>query len=192
MQAPRSRTELTVHSFDDVSRFLRSGMADEESRQLRESVGALAQQIDEAVRLRRAPAAGADPGHRSDEAAIARCAARLAQRVAEHQRFLTGLGSAWHGLYEMGAYQNALRGLRRAVNAWHNALLQRSADEGEAYAHLEPLAWRTLGEGLLLIDMYEQGGGVQSEPNSPPAALRKPAGFLERSVRWLRSLGSRS
>lgn len=189
MSTLRSRTELTVHSFDDVSRFLRSGMADEESRQLRESVGALAQQIDDAVRLRRAPAASASVGDRNDEAAIAHCAARLAHCVFEHQRFLTGLGSAWHGLYEMGAYQNALRGLRRAVDVWHDALAQRSAGEGEAYAHLEPLAWRTLGEGLLLIDMYEQGSGIQSEPAAVLRVSRKSDGWLRRAARWLRGRG---
>ena len=70
-----------------------------------------------------------------------------------HQLFLTGLGSAWHSLYEFGAYQNALRELRCAVESWHKALVQRRADEGAGFDRMELLAWRTLGEGLLLIDM---------------------------------------
>ena len=62
MVASRSRSQLTVQSFGDVSRFLRSGVADEESRQLRDSIGALAQQIDDAIGTRRAaPAAPAVP-----------------------------------------------------------------------------------------------------------------------------------
>lgn len=58
--------------------FLRDGVAGEESRQMRESVGALAQAIDEAVRARRA---------RKDTAQITRRAAALAQGVRDHQFF---------------------------------------------------------------------------------------------------------
>ncbi len=185
MTEPRSRTEFSVYSFDDVSRFLRSGVADEESRQLRDSVGALALRIDDAVRLRRAPPASAGAGERNDEAAIAACAASLGQCVAQHQHFLTGLGSAWHALYEMGAYQNTLRSMRRAVDAWHEALVQRSPSEGQAYAHLEPLAWRTLGEGLLLIDMYEQGDAANSEPTAAAQTAFQHSGLLARIWRWV-------
>ncbi|MGP1693016.1 MAG: hypothetical protein ACTS6O_10955, partial [Giesbergeria sp.] len=116
MVASRSRSQLTVQSFGDVSRFLRSGVADEESRQLRDSIGALAQQIDDAIGTRRAtPAAPAVP----DTPEITRQAANLVKCVREHQLFVTGMGSAWHALYEMGSYQLALRSLRRAVEAWH-------------------------------------------------------------------------
>ncbi|MCB1979764.1 MAG: hypothetical protein M9919_02200 [Burkholderiaceae bacterium] len=182
MVASRSRSQLTVQSFGDVSRFLRSGVADEESRQLRDSIGALAQQIDEAIATRRAaPAAPAMP----DTPEITRQAASLVQCVREHQLFVTGMGSAWHALYEMGAYQLALRSLRQAVEAWHHALAQRSPREGPAFDRVELLAWRTLGEGLLLIDMYEQGDNLHSEP----AARPPPASAWQRAWAWLRKRG---
>ena len=93
-----------------------------------------------------------------------------------------GIFSGTVGLvYEFGAYQNALRELRRAVESWHKALVQRGADEGAGFDRMELLAWRTLGEGLLLIDMYEQGGQAHSEP---PPRERRPQGLWARALNW--------
>lgn len=165
MPSTRLRSQFTVQSFGDVSRFLRSGVADEESRELRDNIAALAHRIDEAIGVRRTtPAQGAD----ADTAEITRQAAELVKCVREHQFFVTGLGSAWHGLYEMGSYQNALRGLRRAADAWHAVLVERSPRESAAFDRIELIAWRTLGEGLMLIDMYEQSENAQSEPAEAP------------------------
>jgi len=180
MPATRSRSQFTVQSFGDISRFLRSGVADEDSRQLRDSIGALAQRIDEAIAARRTAPANAEL---ADTAEITRRAAELARCVREHQFFVTGLGSAWHALYEMGAYQNALRGLRRAAEAWHAALAERNPSERAAFDRLELLAWRTLGEGLMLIDMYEHNETADSEPAPPPP---RPLGRWRRALAWLR------
>ena len=174
MPATRPSEPLTLQSFGDISRFLREGVADEESRQMRDSMVVLAQAVDTAVRSRRA---------RHDAASITRHAAALVQDVRTHQLFLTGLGSAWHSLYEFGAYQSALRELRRAVEAWHKALEQRRVDEGAGFDRVELLAWRTLGDGLLLIDMYEQGGQAQSEP---PPSEQKPGTPWARALDWWR------
>lgn len=174
MPATRPSQLLTLQSFGDISRFLREGVADEESRQMRDSMVVLAQAVDTAVRSRRA---------RHDAASITRHAAALVQGVRTHQLFLTGLGSAWHSLYEFGAYQSALRELRRAVEAWHKALEQRRVDEGAGFDRVELLAWRTLGDGLLLIDMYEQGGQAQSEP---PPSEQKPGTPWARALDWWR------
>ena len=88
-------SQQTLQSFGDISRFLREGVADEESRQLRDSLSALSTQIDEAVRIRRTS---------TDTTAITRRVLTLSHCAREHQLFLTGLGSAWHALYEFGAY----------------------------------------------------------------------------------------
>ncbi len=174
MALTRPLSQLTIQSFGDISRFLREGVADEESRQMRDSMVVLAQAVDTAVRSRRA---------RHDAASITRHAAALVQGVRTHQLFLTGLGSAWHSLYEFGAYQSALRELRRAVEAWHKALEQRRVDEGAGFDRVELLAWRTLGDGLLLIDMYEQGGQAQSEP---PPSEQNPVTPWARALDWWR------
>lgn len=164
---------LTLQSFGDISRFLREGVADEESRQLRDSLGALSTQIDETVRTRRTS---------TDLEAIARRVAALVQCAREHHLFLTGLGSAWHALYEFGAYQSALRELRNKLARWQQLLERRSPQEKAGFEQFELVAWRTLGEALLLIDMYEQQSGPQSE--LPEAPARK-ASVWQRAKAWL-------
>ncbi|OYX11242.1 MAG: hypothetical protein B7Z11_05070, partial [Acidovorax sp. 32-64-7] len=75
-------------------------------------------------------------------------------------------------LYEFGAYQRALRELRDAVAAWQQALERHSARESACFRQFELLAWRTLGEALLLIDMYEHDSGPQSDlPDALPQRL---------------------
>ena len=51
MALTRPLSQLTIQSFGDISRFLREGVADEESRQMRDSMVVLAQAVDTAVRI---------------------------------------------------------------------------------------------------------------------------------------------
>ncbi|ART50907.1 hypothetical protein CBP34_03445 [Acidovorax carolinensis] len=176
MPASLSSLQQTLQSFGDISRFLREGVADEDSRQLRDSLGALSMHIDEATRLRRSGA---------DASAITARVVELAQCAREHQLFLTGLGSAWHTLYEFGAYQRALRELRDAIAAWQQALERHSAREGTCFRQFELLAWRTLGEALLLIDMYEHDSGPPSDLSE---ALPPRLSAWQRVQAWLRHL----
>ncbi len=177
MPATRPSQQLSLHSFGDISRFLREGVADEESRQLRDSLGAFSAQIDDAVQARRTS---------SDPQAIVRCVVALAQCAREHQLFLTGLGSAWHALYEFGAYQRALAELRRAIAHWQQMLERRSSRESAGFDRFELLAWRTLGEALLLIDMYEHQSHPQTEPpDAPRRRAAAPRTLLQRLRHWL-------
>ncbi|RZJ62452.1 MAG: hypothetical protein EON49_02240 [Acidovorax sp.] len=179
MPATRPSQLLTLQSFGDISRFLREGVADEESRQLRDSLGALSTHIDDAVRARRTT---------TDTSAITRRVLSLSQCAREHQLFLTSLGSAWHALYEFGAYQRALRELRHAVADWQQMLERRSAKERACFDHFELLAWRTLGEALLLIDMYEHQSDPQSDLSDKPPRRAVPARQRLRDwlLRWWR------
>lgn len=170
----------SLESFGDISRFLREGVADEDTREMRERVGVLAQMIDEVVKIRRA----------SQEAGtITRQASALVRAVREHLRFLTGLGSAWHALYEFGAYQNALQELRRAADIWLKTLEQHSSREGAAFERVELLAWRTLGEGVLLIDMYTQGSSSQFNDLPASAPPSQPSVWF-RIGAWFKGLRS--
>lgn len=146
MPVTRSSQLLTLQSFGEISRFLREDVANEESRQLRHSLGVFSNHIDDAVRVRRNSTDTAEITHRVD--ALVACA-------REHHLFVTSLGSAWHALYEFGAYQRALRELRQAIADWQHMLERRSAKESASFSQFELLAWRTLAEALLLIDMYE-------------------------------------
>ena len=173
---PASRTFLSqsFQSFGDISRFLREGVADEDSRQLRDSLGALSNMLEEAVRIRRTS---------TDTQLIHRTATALFQGVREHQRLLTGLGSGWHTLYEFGVYQRALWELGQSVSTWKEALELRHSSETEHFDKFELLAWRTLGEALLLIDMYEQGS--RGEGGAEPPAPSRSRSWWQRALRWL-------
>lgn len=175
MPSTRFGSQYSHPSFGDLSRFLREGVADEESRQLRDSLGALSQLIDDAVTARRE---GAAP-----ETVLASVQV-LMRALREHQWLVTGAGSAWHALYEFGAYQNALKELRSATDAWHGALLRRSAREGRYFDQFETQSWRTLGEALLMFDMYEHS--CQPPSDWASAEGTRQLSLVARARLWLR------
>ena len=77
---------------------------------------------------------------------------------------------------------SALRELRNAIARWQQMLERRSSQEKASFDQFELLAWRTLGEALLLIDMYEHQSEPQSELPEPPA--RKGSAW-QRARAWL-------
>ena len=160
----------------EASRFWRDAWADEELRDWRASLGALAQCVENALQARQQSRDAEDTiGH----------ADALLRGVRQHQFFLTGLESAWHALYSFDAYQNAQEELSVAVLDWREALEERSPNEGECFERVELLAWRSLGEGVLLVDIYEHGNGPLSEV--PPAPLgRCGAAWLRLRAWWQR------
>lgn len=139
---PASRT-FSVAKFPVVWRhqpLLREGVADEDSRQLRDSLGALSNAIEEAVRIRRTS---------TDTQLIHRTATALFQGVREHQRLLTGAGfRVAHPVRVWGVPAGALWELGQSVSTWKEALELRHSSETEHFDKFELLAWRTLGEGL--------------------------------------------
>ncbi|WP_313314784.1 hypothetical protein [Pulveribacter sp.] len=170
----------SLHSFAALSQFLSEGAAHEDTRPLREHLSTLSGHIEQATQARRA---------HQDADAIERQLALLARCVQEHQRLLTGMDSAWHALYEFGAYQRALRELRDALARWRQALAARdAAAETERFGQFERLAWRTLGEALLVMDIYEhQGGSPLQALSTPPRPSRTP--LLARLRSWLAARG---
>lgn len=162
MAGPLTQASQTVQTFADISLLLlHECVADEELRRLRESVSCLAKALDMAVGARR---------RRRETTAIARRAAALAQELRQHQALVSHLSAAWKAMYEWHSYQRDLRELAQAVQHWREALAQRSRQEVATFDRMERLAWRTLGEGLLLLDMYQQGLGLLMEAASEPAA----------------------
>ena len=147
MPSLRTSRLLQAQSFDAISQFLREGMADEATREMRDSLSALSQQIEALVQARR---------KRVDVAALIPLGRALADSARVHQRLMNGLGTPWQSLYEFAAYQRDLRRLRDALDAWLLVLEQHSRRERRVFQQFEQRAWRTLGGALLLIDMYEQ------------------------------------
>ena len=163
-------------SFLAFSRFVSEQWNDEDSRQVRESLAILSQGIEEAVHARRT---------QQDVGKIVPVVRMLVHKAREHQLMLTGMGSAWHALYEFGAYQRALREWRDVLEVWLQALENRGARERRLFQQFELRAWKTLGEATLLIDMYERGSALHSlRPESAPPPMPLP--LWARFRRWLR------
>jgi len=164
----------SIQSFGELSHFLRSAMADEESLQLADGMGGLAVSIESVLsrlKLSPGPADAAAP------------LIDLMTTLREHRALVIGLTPAWRGLYEYAAYLAALNNFRVLIGQWLLPPGQADASSAQAisFEDFELIAWRTLGEGMLLIDMYEQLAGREGG-QSTAAALDETR--LERARSW--------
>lgn len=163
----------SFQSFGQYSQFLRSAVADEESLQMGERLQALAAQIESLVGALRQP--------KADSSVIAQALMNLLDDLRSHRAMLLELGGDWHAFYEFDAHFAALTQLRTLVTQW--------AREAAPPQHQIPLltdfdlvAWRVLGAGALLLDVYEQ-----SRLQAPaPDAVLVPVSAWSRLSRWWR------
>ena len=155
----------SIQSFGELSLFLRSAMADEESLQLADGMGGLAVGIERVLSgLKSEP----------DPAVQASALMDLMTILREHRALVIALSPAWRGLYEYAAYLAALNNFRVLIGQWLLAANPQAASTDEppraiSFEDFELIAWRTLGEGMLLIDMYEQLCGRETSESSAAA-----------------------
>lgn len=169
----------TAQSFGQYSHFLRSAVADEESLQVGESLQALAVQIETLVSLLQ-PARGGDPRR------LATALIDLVGDLRTHRALLLGLGVDWHRFFEFDAHFAALNQFRIQVTQWamEAAPPTRSTP---ALADFDLAAWRVLGAGSLLLDVYEQSKLSAQTPNEG----RRARSFWARWRAWLKRRGIR-
>ncbi|MBA4328863.1 MAG: hypothetical protein C0428_11600 [Polaromonas sp.] len=167
----------SIHSFDELSQFLRSAMADEESLQLAEGMGILSVSIEAVLSRLKLAAAPAE---------AAPLLMDLMTTLREHRALVIGLSPVWRGLYEYAAYLAALNNFRVLIGQWLLPTGQPEAPNARPAQDIplddfELVAWRTLGEGMLLVDMYEQLGN-QAPAESVSDALDPTR--VERARSW--------
>ena len=137
----------SFQSFGQYSQFLRSAVADEESLQVGESLQALAVQIEAMVTLLQ------QGGH--DRRALALALFNLVGDLRAHRAQLLALGDDWHRFYEFDAHFSSLNHFRILVTQW--AMEAAPPRLGvPLLADFDLAAWRVLGAGSLLLDVYEQ------------------------------------
>jgi hypothetical protein len=164
-------------SFSQLSQFLRSSVADEESRLMSDSMSRLASQIEAIIiGLRR-------DGLRT---AVAPLMVDLLTVLRTHRHQVVNLGLPWRGLYEYAGYLQALNNFRVLIGQWLLDGGPRSTQLLLSAEDFELVAWRTLGEGVLLIDMYEQWARSEAKDQSVLGALEEPQ--VERAVQWWKKL----
>lgn len=166
-----------IQSFGELSQFLHATSADAESLQLAEGMGGLALGVEAVLsRLKREP----------DSTALAALLMDLMTVLREHRVLVIALTPAWRGLYEYAAYLAALNNFRVLIGEWLLAANQTGQavlpePQGVSFDDFELIAWRTLGEGMLLIDMYEQLRGREALESAPTAL---DASRLQRARSW--------
>ena len=171
-------THLPVlHSFGELSQFLRNSVADEDSRQMSESMGQLSMHIEGIIDSLRV---------NQDRNTVAPQLVDFLTVLREHRNLVVNLALPWRALYEYAAYLQALNNFRVLLGQWLLAGGTQSADLLLTAEDFELVAWRTLGEGVLLIDMYEECvSGAQQETSSPgPLEVTRVA----RALQWWNKL----
>lgn len=149
----------TLQTLGQLSSFLRSSVADAEALEVGEGMSHLAAQIERIAALLKTGATAGLPDALMD----------LLGQLRAHRQLVVGLSAAWRGLYEYAAYLNALNNFRVAIG---QRLMERDVTVmAGQLADFELVAWRMLGDGMLLIDMYEQWRGQQGDAESGLGAL---------------------
>jgi hypothetical protein len=152
----RLGTLPSIQTFGALSNFLRGAIADEDTRAFSDSMGELAAQAEGVIAV-------LGRTRRRDEAGPALMDMLTVLRA--HRAFVLDLGLTWRGLYEYAGYLQSVNNFRILISQW----LQAAPWDDElevTSADFMSVAWRTLGDGMLLIDMYEQWlqrEGVDSE-----------------------------
>ena len=166
-------------NFGQLSNFLRGSIADEDSRRVSESMSDLATHVEAIILTLR---------HGKVRATIAPMLVDLLTVLRAHRHMVVGLALPWRSQYEYAGYLQALNHLRVLIGQWLLDGGPRSAELLLNAEDFELVAWRTLADGMLLIDVYEQS--VQREPRDQPesglAALSEPQ--VERAIQWWKKL----
>jgi hypothetical protein len=167
----------TINSFDQLSQFLRDSVADEDSRQLSEGMGQLAGRIEAIIAALR-------KSH--ERATVAPMLVDLLTVLRAHRNQVVNLSPPWRGLYEYAGYLQALNNFRVLIGQWLLAGGSASAELPLGAEDFELVAWRTLGEGMLLIDMYEQWAAQETPAESTLGEPPEPQ--VQRAIRWWHKL----
>lgn len=145
-----SQEQSQSHSFQtfgEYSQFLRSAVADEESLQVGESLQALAVQIEAMVVMLQLG--------NTEPKLLSLALINLVGDLRTHRVLLLGLSDDWHSNYEFDAHFAALNHFRILVTQWAmDATPPRNS--APAKTDFDLAAWRVLGAGSLLLDVYEQ------------------------------------
>ncbi|MDB5945230.1 MAG: hypothetical protein JWQ33_256 [Ramlibacter sp.] len=166
--------------FGQLSNFLRGSVADEDSRRVGESMSELATHVEAIISSLR---------QNKVRTTIAPMLVDLLTILRAHRHMVVGLGLPWRGLYEYAGYLQALNHLRVLIGQWLLDGGPRSTELLLTAEDFELVAWRTLADGMLLIDVYEQWITREQQEQSQESALgalSEPQ--VERAIQWWKRL----
>jgi hypothetical protein len=160
-----------IRDFAEFGSALRSMSNDAETHKLSDGMGELSGAIERVGKALSSHQRGATVGPLLVD---------LLTALRKHRQLVVSLSEIWRTLYEYAAYLAALNNFRVLVGQW---LVERniSGDQEVVIEDFEMIGWRTLGEGLMMIDMHEQAM-TQSLSESQEAPLDESR--LARAKNW--------
>jgi hypothetical protein len=168
-----------IDTFDGLSHLLRGAIADEDSRIFSENLGQLAAQAERVV-------AGLRVSRHRDH--VSPLLMDMLTVLRAHRAFVVNLDTTWRGLYEYAAYLQTLNNLRVLIGQWLVHAAPWDDELGVTAAEFELAAWRTLGEGMLLVDVYEQWL-LRDDPDEQHSALGElQAPQVAKVLQWWQKL----
>jgi hypothetical protein len=160
-----------IRDFAEFGVALRSMSNDAETHKLSDGMGELSASIEKVGKALSSNERGAIVGPLLID---------LLSALRKHRQLVVGLSESWRSLYEYAAYLAALNNFRVLVGQW---LVERniSGDNQVVIEDFEMIGWRTLGEGLMMIDIHEQAmTQAQIESNMVPIDESR----LQRAKSW--------
>lgn len=135
-----------IRDFAEFGQALRTMSSDAETHRLSDGMGELSAAIERVGQALKSHQRGATVGPLLVD---------LLTALRKHRQLVVGLSEIWRSLYEYAAYLAALNNFRVLVGQW---LVERniSGDNEVVIEDFEMIGWRTLGEGLMMIDLHEQ------------------------------------
>jgi hypothetical protein len=172
-----------IRDFAEFGEALRSMSNDAETHRLSDGMGELSSAIERVGKALSSHQRGSTVGPLLVD---------LLTALRKHRQLVVGLSEPWRTLYEYAAYLAALNNFRVLVGQW---LVERniSGDNEVVIDDFEMIGWRTLGEGLMMIDMHEQALSQALMPTQDESALAPiDASRLARAKNWWGQLSGKS
>ena len=160
-----------MQSFDELGQALRSMSSDPDSVEVAAGMGELANAIE---------AVGKGLKDRETGVTLGPKLVDLLTALRKHRSQVVKLGQGWRELYEYASYLAALNNFRVLIGQW---LVERniSGNNQVVIDDFEMIGWRTLGEGLMMIDIHEQGRAqIQEDTGMAPIDESR----LARAKQW--------
>ncbi len=137
-------------TFGQYSEILRAAVADEESLQMGEGLQRLSDQIEAVTEAWSLPHA--------DASWLAPHFLALLDTLRDHHAMVLDLNRDWDRFLEFKAHLAALNQLRAQLAQWA-LLVSVPGAQAPLQSDFDVSAWRLLGAGALLLDVYEHASG---------------------------------
>ncbi len=168
-----SAPHSSIRTFGEYSDILRAAVADEESLQMGESLHALSAQIEALTEVWCLP--------HEDAAWLAPYFLDLLDTLREHHALVVDLSRDWDRYLEFKAHMAAVNQFRSQLTQWAQQVRLPGAIP-PLQSDFDVSAWRLLGAGALLLDVYEQSSNTKAETRAQTSAW-------SRLVGWIRNAG---